>query len=536
MRIKQVTLSGFKRFKKLTISELPESVKLVMLVGPNGCGKSSVFEAFNQWYKWHGYRDSDRGNSDFYLKKGLGIQDDRWFEHSVQLEFWNGALSNSDIHKAFYFRTAYRNEADFTTDSISRMGDPTNQIRFSKLINTDASVSSNYKRLASLTLKGVYSGANDGISVKELRELLIGRVQSSMLHVFDALQLEGVGDPLVNGSFYFNKGTSSGFHYKNLSAGEKSAFDLILDMVVQNQYYPQAVYCIDEPETHMHTSLQAKLMAELYALIPEEGQMWIASHSIGMLKKAREIEVANPGTVAFLDFTDIDFDSPAEMKPAKIDSTIWKRFMDLAFGDLSDLVAPQTIVFCEGNPLATSNKNFDAQIYQRIFNGIVPSPCFISVGSCNDVEDESNVSMRIVRSILGHSKIIRLVDRDNRSEQEIADAHARGIRVLSRRHLESYLLDDEVLQILCVKQNQPEAYNDVLSIKQQAINNAVSRGKDATDIKSAAGEMIDGIRRRLSLRNAGNTTSAFLRDTIAPLITPDIMVYQQLKTDIFGEE
>ena len=144
--------------------------------------------------------------------------------------------------------------------------------------------------------------------------------------------------------------------------------------------------------------------------------------------------------------------------------------------------------------------------------------------------------MRIVRSILGRSRIIRLVDRDNRSEQEIADARARGIRVLSRRHLESYLLDDEVLQTLCVKQNQPEAYNEVLSIKQQAIQDAVSRGKDATDIKSAAGEMIDGIRRRLSLRNAGNTTSAFLRDTIAPLITPDMMVYQQLKTDIFGEE
>ena len=535
MKIKQVTLNGFKRFQRLTISGLQESVKLVVIVGPNGSGKSSIFEGFNHWYKYNGY--SHVGEVDFYLKKGsYSLVNRDWYNRAVNLDFWGGPFNQQQIHKAFYFRTAYRNDADFTTRALEQTGDPSERIRFDKLITSDESVANNYQRLASLTLQGIYSGDYDSSSVRELRELIIGRVQGSLLRVFEDLQLESLGNPLVNGSFYFSKGNSKGFHYKNLSAGEKSAFDLILDMAVQNQYYPQAIYCIDEPETHMHTSLQAKLLEELYAMIPQEGQMWIATHSIGMLKKAREIDVANPGTVAFLDFTDVDFDSPAWIKPSTIDSTIWNRFMDLAFGELADLVAPQTIVFCEGSPLATNNKNFDAQIYQRIFKGIVPAPCFVSVGSCNDVEDENNVSMRIVRSILGRSRMIRLVDRDNRSEQEIADAHARGIRVLSRRHLESYLLDDEVLQTLCEKQNQPEAYNDVLSIKQQAINNAVSRGKDVTDIKSAAGEMIDGIRRRLSLRNAGNTTSAFLRDTMAPLITPDIMVYQQLKTDIFGEE
>ena len=534
MKIKQVTFTEFKRFIKLTITGLQESTKLVVLVGSNGSGKSSVFEGFNHWYKYNGYRSF--GEVDFYLKKGASASFNRdWYNRAVAVDFWGGPYNQQQIHKAFYFRTAYRNDADFTTRRLEQTGDPSEGIRFDKLISSDASVANNYQRLASLTLQGIYSGDYDSSSVKDLRELIIGRVQSSLSRVFEDLQLESLGNPLVNGSFYFTKGTSKGFHYKNLSAGEKSAFDLILDMAVQSQYYPKAIYCIDEPETHMHTSLQSKLLAELYAMIPQEGQMWIATHSIGMLKKAREIEAANPGTVAFLDFTDIDFDSPAEIKPTKIDSTIWKRFMDLAFGDFADLVAPQAIVFCEGNPLATNNKNFDAQIYQCIFNGIVPTPCFASVGSCTDVEDEDNASMRIVRSILGHSKIIRLVDRDNRSEQEIADANARGIRVLSRRHLESYLLDDEVLQALCVKQNQLEAYNDVLSIKQQAISNAVSRGKDVTDIKSAAGEMIDGIRRRLSLRNAGNRTSSFLRDTIAPLITPDTTVYQQLKADIFGE-
>ena len=79
--------------------------------------------------------------------------------------------------------------------------------------------------------------------------------------------LSSVGDPLQNGNFYFTKGTTKDFSYRNLSAGEKSAFDLILDMVVQSKYYPDAIYCIDEPETHMHTKLQGRVLRELYLLI-----------------------------------------------------------------------------------------------------------------------------------------------------------------------------------------------------------------------------------------------------------------------------
>ena len=95
----------------------------------------------------------------------------------------------------------------------------------------------------------------------------------------------------------------------NLSAGEKSAFDLILDMVVQSKYYPDAIYCIDEPETHMHTKLQGRVLRELYLLIPGQSQLWISTHSIGMLQEAEEIEKEHPGTVAFLDFGGRDFDN-----------------------------------------------------------------------------------------------------------------------------------------------------------------------------------------------------------------------------------
>ena len=40
------TIVGFKRFDNLTIDLGPTPKKIIGLVGPNGCGKSSIFDAF----------------------------------------------------------------------------------------------------------------------------------------------------------------------------------------------------------------------------------------------------------------------------------------------------------------------------------------------------------------------------------------------------------------------------------------------------------------------------------------------------------
>ena len=49
MKIKKIHLKNFKRFTDLTIDEIPETAKLVVLIGANGCGKSSLFDAFTQY-------------------------------------------------------------------------------------------------------------------------------------------------------------------------------------------------------------------------------------------------------------------------------------------------------------------------------------------------------------------------------------------------------------------------------------------------------------------------------------------------------
>ena len=534
MKIREIKLKKFKRFTDLTITDLPATAKLVVLVGPNGSGKTSVFEGLNHWYKWNGFRN--RGNKDYYVKEGDKelVNDGDWFSDQVHIATYDTSLdSQSTIHGRLYFRTAHRNEPDFTTSNLSRQGNPKEQIKFDTLMNTDMSVSENYQRLVSNTLSGVYDERNDSKSVKDLREELIGKIKKSLNNVFDDLQLSSIGDPLSNGSFYFTKGRSKDFHYKNLSAGEKSAFDLLLDLVIKASYFNNTVYCIDEPEAHMHTALQSKLLAEMYNLIPDNSQLWLSTHSIGMLNAARELEELNPNTVCFLSFSDIDFDAPVVIRPATINTTIWNKFLELAFGDFAKLIAPKKVVFCEGTIQGRAYKNFDAQVYGRIFSAKYPDVSFVSIGACSELEDENNISMSIISQVLRNSSIIKIVDRDDKSPEEINELKAKGIKVLIKRHIESYLWDDEIIILLCKSLNKEDKIEDCLVAKSRAIADSVERGHPTDDIKSASGRIYTEVKRILSLTKCGNTKEAFLRDTIVPLISEDTRIYKELEIEIF---
>lgn len=534
MRIKEIKLNKFKRFTDLTISGIPATAKLVILVGPNGSGKTSVFEGMNHWYKYKGFYNS--GDMTFYIKEGdkEEIDNNNWYNNRVTISTHDVEFANQEeIRGCFYFRTAHRNEPDFVTNNLSRQDNPKNQIKYNTLMDTDCTVSENYQRLVSNTLSGVFNHQNDNKSVKDLREELIGKIRESLHNVFDDLQLTSIGDPLVNGSFYFTKGNSENFHYKNLSAGEKSAFDLLLDMVIKSVYFKNTVYCIDEPEIHMHTALQSKLLAEMYNLVPDNSQLWLSTHSIGMLEKAKEIELENPNTVCFLNFSNIDFDAPTMLMPTTINSTIWNKFLELTFGDFAKLIAPNRVVFCEGTIQGRSYKNFDAQVYGRIFSSKYPDTSFVSIGSCSELENEDNISMKIIKEVLKNSSIIKFVDRDDKSDDEVAELEAKTIKVLKKRHIECYLLDDEIITLLCKEYGHEDKIEECLIAKQQAIEESKRRGNPEDDIKSASGKIYTELKRILSLRQCGNKKDSFLRDTITPLITEETQVYQELEREIF---
>jgi len=533
MKIKTIKVNKFKRFTDLTITNIPESARLIILVGPNGCGKTSLFEAFNHWYRYKGFNSP--GNKDYFEKINSEKSDNNWYQNKVEIEFHQPFVANNreDVKGKFYFRTAYRNEPDFTVNNLNKQNDPRKHLRLETLMHNDITVSENYQRLISATLSGVFDQENNLKTVETLREELIGKIKYSLTNVFEDLNLSSIGDPLSNGSFYFEKGVSKDFHYKNLSAGEKSVFDLLLDMIIKAIYYPDAIFCIDEPEAHMHTRLQAKVLNELFNLVPTNSQLWISTHSIGMLKEAEDLEKAFPNSVVFLDFDNRDFDLSELIVPATINKTIWDRFFDLAFADFSQLIAPKRVVFCEGSSQGRKYKDFDAQIYSKIFENKYHDTKFISIGSSTEIEDIENQSVKIVSNILKSSNIIKFVDRDDKSQQEISELLKKGIKTSKRRNIECYLFDDEIIIKLCNKVGKPDLIDQCLQAKKDAIQDSISRGNPIDDVKSASGQIFTELKRILSLTQCGNNTSAFLRDTMTPIVKEETEVYKELESEIF---
>ncbi len=536
MRINNVHVQSFKRFSDLSITDLPHTARLVVMVGPNGCGKSSLFEAFSMWHFYNAFQNFNDQDLLYYPKKGLPLVS---WPQLVTINFHQPTPSDyQERKKIFYFRSAYRNEADFTVSALQRQGSDLDRYRVRKLIDNDASVSANYQGLVAATVQGLYGGEFDAMKGDEIRERLIGQVRGSMRRVFGDLVLEGPGHPLQDGSFFFEKGVSKGFHYKNLSGGEKAAFDLLLDMTVKRRLYDDTVFCIDEPETHINTRVQGRLLTELVRLVPNGCQLWISTHSIGMMRRAKELQAESPGEVVFLNFFDQDFDQPTTLSPATVDRQFWAKILNVALDDLAGLVGPSQVVLCEGRPVAEQDSDkaeFDAKCYRTIFGEQYPDTDFVSVGNAAEVQADRVKLGKAIQTLVSGTTVIRLVDQDDRSEQEIEDLRREGVRVLSRRHLEAYLMDDQVLLRLCETRGQPNLGREVLDAKRQAIAESVGRGNPPDDVKSASGKIYTETKRILRLTQVGNTVRAFMRDTLAPLLNPDTDVYAQLKRDVFGQ-
>lgn len=541
MHVAQCTFRRFKRFTELSIVDLPATAKLVVLVGPNGSGKSSVFDGFRM-FSWsvgapHGAHDERYHVKHGFLNDGWG--------NLARVNF-HEPTPTDDIgrKKLIYVRSAYRNEAEFMLHELRRAQDVLDEDRVRRLIDNDASVSKNYQRLVALTVAGVYDGTNDSLTVAALRDQLIGEIRSAMARVFPDLNLHGTGDPLHQGTFYFDKGTSQNFEYKNLSGGEKAVFDLLLDLVVRRAAYNNSVFCIDEPEAHMHTRLQGLLLEELLNLLPQQCQLWINTHSVGMMAKARDLQAANPDQVVFLDFSSSNFDQPTTLRPAAVDRKFWKDVLSIALDNLAALVAPRQVVLCEGpgpsqqgsaagSPGPTNKQEFDAACYRTIFSATHPDTDFLAVGNNLDVLSDRLAVGRAIQTLVSGTRVIRVIDRDERTPTEIAALVREGVKVLSRRHLEAFVLDDEILTKFCHHIGRPADVAATLAAKQSAIAASVARGNSPDDIKRASGTLYVELRNLLQLTQSGSDGHAFMRDILAPLITPDTQTYRTLVADIF---
>ncbi|MBQ9683797.1 MAG: AAA family ATPase [Neisseriaceae bacterium] len=541
MKIKKIRLYNFKRFNDLTIDEIPETAKLVVLIGANGCGKSSLFDAFKYFYQ---VKTTNLYNNMDYYVKNKEIDDAKYHSRMVDVYFYDDnsffSESSQQLERlsqggVFYFRTAYRNSPEINLTRSNRLGTPERLDTNLKMINNDSQVEQNYQRLYDEIISAYNNSNNNNITFGEHKQELLGKIHNALHNIFPELSFIDFGLMTEKADFYFSKGNVEKYSYQNLSGGEKAVFDLLLDIVVKKDYYQDTIFCIDEPESHIHTNAQAKLLHELFKLIPDNSQLWIATHSFGMMKEAKRLMETHPDEIVFLNFdNNYNFDQETIITPSSnCDFILWNKIKEICFGDYADFILPEKIVLCEGTDSARESRiNFDKRCYENIFKKQYPNVVFYSWKNCEDINKEEQL-LKFIQLLSPQTEIIRLIDRDDRSSEEIEDSNQKGVRVLSCRHLESYLLDDEVLKKWCDSVNKSDKKQDLLNIKTRALEESKSRGNAPDDFKSAANDICTKGQKLLGLTQRGNNGDAIMRDTLSKLITPDMNVYKELERDIF---
>lgn len=514
MKIKEIHLRNFKRFADLTIRGIAPTVKLVVLLGPNGCGKSSLFDAM--LVKSHEYaRQGINLEPDYYNHKASSSAD----SPAPTINFHDGADSMS---QAVYLRTAYRNDPDVKIDHISAPGSVLQERRFPQMIYNDASTSLNYSRLVSNALERSFRREDRDKLLGQYQDETLGEIQEAMQRLFPDLILNSLGNPLNDKTFTFDKGGSVGFPYKNLSGGEKSAFDLLLDIFVKREQFNNTVFCIDEPEAHMNPRLQGNLLEEIFRLINDNSQLWIATHAIGMMRKAWDLYEKNPGAVAFLDFgqPNLNFDARQVIEPTIPSREFWEQTHMIALDDLGALVVPGQIIICEGR----EGDGFDADCYNKIFSAEFPDAKFISAGGKRGLTNY----LQVIKAVAKGADVFALRDRDNATDNEIEHVAKEGIKVLQRRTIENYLLDDGVLRTLCQNfwPGDQEKPGELIKLRNGCGDNQAKAASQKIFQRASAWGAL----------NIGSDYKRFLCDTLAPLIQPGMPVYEELKAIIFGND
>lgn len=466
MRIKKIQLkNGYKRFFDLTIDLGEHPRKVIALVGPNGCGKSSVLDGMLfQANPWGAIGNKGAKNHEYHSMNKTPN-----FPHTnVVIDFVEGSYDSIRSKKAatgkdktiFSFRSPYRYNSNLKV-SESRA---TSEIRLNNYGATTSSdlddkMEDNYRRLNIRYNKHL----NDmDCAPSVAKHKIIGDLNASIKKCLN-LEICSIGNiEASQGTLYFKKHDHpTEFEFNVLSSGEKEVVDILLDLYLRQDEYSDTIFLLDEPELHINTAIQKKLLIEMNRLIGENCQLWITTHSIGFLRALQDELKDQCQIVQFKDGVNLA-STPIILTPIKKTIANWKKIFAIALDDLAHMVSPKKIIYCEGRDKPGQNgkeRGLDAQVFNNIFSEKHHEALFISSGGNTELDQRSEIALAILTKVFSDIEILVLKDRDI-SSGKITSENDRKIylqnnpsnhRVLKRWEIENYLYDKEVLKEYCIR-------------------------------------------------------------------------------------
>lgn len=522
MKIKRVRLKDFKRFDDLTIELGDSPARIVALVGPNGCGKSSVFDAFEE--KQKDYKGANANEAVEFFAKFMFAQNPAGrmttYQRNDAIQITTEGATQAFTKKSFHMRSPYRFTPKLSVSSITAQPnilDDTN--RPTSSIAMDSRLEQNYQRMLGTAYDEFEK--EGGPTGDAVRAKLLDRVNVILKNVLD-VEISSIGNVLHGrGQLYFKKEDTSDFPYQNLSSGEKEVVDIVLDLIAHGPEFDDTVYCIDEPELHLNTAIQRALLIEIEKLIPANCQLWVATHSIGFLRALQD-ELA--GKSAILDFSEKNYFQGVQMiTPMKPTRANWQRIFATALDDLVGLIAPRRIVYCEGrqDPSATgAEQGLDAIVYNEVFGAGYPETLFISSGGSTELPKNSSLAIKILSKAFLDVQILLLRDRDVLSDpdrQAFLAADPKH-RMLLRQEIENYVMDFCVLDAFCKSNDR--------TIDKTSYD-AVVQDINSQDLKASSTTA-----QLMALCGFTGTKDAF-KKALAPFLIQCPSVYSELERCIF---
>lgn len=526
MKIIKIQLkNGYKRFKDLTIDLGEPPARIVALVGPNGCGKSSVFDGMlfkntthsvigqfgNKNFKFHSMEaKSDYDSTNIIIK----------FDKGDFIEA-RDSMPPDKQNTIFSYRNPYRYNSNLDISSLQKIPSiKQNNIGASSSIDLDDKMTQNYQRLYTYITN--YRKEND-LTDKEAKNKIIGELNDILKKCLN-LEISDEGDIMDGrGSLYFEKNDQEReFDYNVLSSGEKEVVDILLDIYLKREDYDDTIYIIDEPELHLNTGIQRKLLVEVEKLIPQNCQLWVATHSIGFLNALKQ-ELNDKS--AIINFKGDYASEKIILTPMVKNRDNWKEIFQTALEDLTGLISPETIIYCEGKKEAGESKDnlgLDAEVYNKIFSQAYPDTLFISSGGNTEPDKYSSIALTILNKAFRDVDLLLLKDMDINGNGKPTTAKQRNDflesnsmnRMLKRKEIENYLFDFEILS---------KKHKD---IKEEDYDKIV---KDIAgeNIKDKAGELM-----RLCGIVSGLNQEDFKKE-LSKFITPETNIYVELEECIF---
>ncbi len=417
MRINKVQLKNFKRFTDLTLDNIPSDAKLVLLIGANGSGKSSVFDGF----RYIASSENRETLRDYYRKKK-----DEEIDFIIDFDggdskvppFFNKLIGRSSIR----ILPQLHNGGDPSKIDNDR-DSPTTFIEHDNRFIND--VASYIQDVDNALRAPVFSGKS--ADTLKIFQDFIRPLNASLLNIFGGDETTTIqlaefqnASPVSNMQLIFRKGESR-IEYDVLSHGEKQVVILLLNFVVRREQYENAIIFIDEMDCHLNTALQSTLLDEIVTKwIPDSSQLWTASHALGFIDYARKSERA-----VILDFDNLNFDLPQVIQPQPDENL-----------DVYEIAIPKetmTAILSGKKMVVTENKN------SGLYNYALGEKSYLFLPASNNRE--------VFLTVKEQKHLMGLRDRDYLRNDEIEAIKRKfpNLKILRYYTFENYLFHPDNL-------------------------------------------------------------------------------------------